>query len=94
MIHHLKKTKNQIIASTNKDNKKQKNTSTAKTDDEVNVILFVWMAFISWLGIKKLKKEDLQSINTTPSKQWYLICIDKNIVTACIDRQDMLQYKT
>ena len=59
MIHHLKKTKNQIIASTNKDNKKQKNTSTAKTDDEVNVILFVWMAFISWLGIKKLKKEDL-----------------------------------
>lgn len=56
MIHHLKKTKNQIIVSTNKDNRKQKNTSTAKTGDEANVILFVWMAFISWLGIKK---EDL-----------------------------------
>ena len=53
MIHHLKKTKNQIIVSTNKDNRKQKNTSTAKTGDEANVILFVWMAFISWLGIKK-----------------------------------------
>lgn len=59
MIHHLKKTKNQIIASANKDNKKKKNTSTAKTGDEANIILFVWMAFISWLGIKKLKKEDL-----------------------------------
>lgn len=53
MIHHLKKTKNQIIVSTNKDNRKQKNTSTAKTGDEANVILFVWMTFISWLGIKK-----------------------------------------
>ena len=37
MIHHLKKTKNQIIVSTNKDNRKQKNTSTAKTGDEANV---------------------------------------------------------
>ena len=32
---------------------RQQKTSTAKTGDEANVILFVWMAFISWLGIKK-----------------------------------------
>lgn len=52
--------------------------------------LYGWHLYHGWV----LKKEDLQSINTTTSKQWYLICLDKIIVTACIDKQDMLQYKT
>lgn len=52
--------------------------------------LYGWHLYRGWV----LKKEDLQSINTTTSKQWYLICLDKIIVTACIDKQDMLQYKT
>ena len=48
---------NQVITSTTKNDKKQ--SSTAKTGDETNIILFVLMAFMSWLGIKKVKKEEL-----------------------------------
>ena len=48
---------NQVITSTTKNEKKQ--SSTAKTGDETNIILFVLMAFMSWLGIKKVKKEEL-----------------------------------
>ena len=48
---------NQVITSTTKNDKKQ--SSTAKTGDETNIILFVSMAFMSWLGIKKVKKEEL-----------------------------------
>lgn len=56
MIHHLKKTKNQIIVSTNKDNRKQKNTSTAKTGDEAMLFyLYGWHLYHGWV----LKKEDL-----------------------------------
>ena len=47
---------NQVITSTTKNDKKQ--SSTAKTGDETNIILFVLMAFMSWLGIKKVKKEE------------------------------------
>ena len=45
---------NQVITSTTKSDKKR--SSTAKTGDETNIILFVLMAFMSWLGIKKVKK--------------------------------------
>ena len=48
---------NQVITSTTKNDKKR--SSTAKTGDETNIILFVLMAFMSWLGIKKVKKEEL-----------------------------------
>ena len=48
---------NQVITSTTKNDKKQ--SSTAKTGDETNIIVFVLMAFMSWLGIKKVKKEEL-----------------------------------
>ena len=48
---------NQVITSTTKSDKKR--SSTAKTGDETNIILFVLMAFMSWLGIKKVKKEEL-----------------------------------
>ena len=47
----------QVITSTTKNDKKR--SSTAKTGDETNIILFVLMAFMSWLGIKKVKKEEL-----------------------------------
>ena len=47
---------NQVITSTTKNDKKR--SSTAKTGDETNIILFVLMAFMSWLGIKKVKKEE------------------------------------
>ena len=47
---------NQVITSTKND---KKQSSTAKTGDETNIILFVLMAFMSWLGIKKVKKEEL-----------------------------------
>ena len=47
---------NQVITSTKSDKKR---SSTAKTGDETNIILFVLMAFMSWLGIKKVKKEEL-----------------------------------
>ena len=48
---------NQVITSTTKSDKKR--SSIAKTGDETNIILFVLIAFMSWLGIKKVKKEEL-----------------------------------
>ena len=49
----------QVITSTDKNDKKPNQSSTAKTGDETNIIMFVLMAIMSWLGIKKVKKEEL-----------------------------------
>ncbi|MBS6797491.1 MAG: FIVAR domain-containing protein [Coprobacillus sp.] len=49
----------QVITSTDKNDKKPNQSSTAKTGDETNIVMFVLMAIMSWLGIKKVKKEEL-----------------------------------
>lgn len=57
MIHHLKKTKSQIIASANKDNKKNKRIHQLlkRVMKQMLFYLYGWHLYHGWV----LKKEDL-----------------------------------